>query len=155
MVLAASLESHPKLLLSPRFSVAGSSEPINLQPSQLPLIAEVKSKLLDGAYELESSPCACGAATGVAISEVDRYGLPLTFVLCTACGTIRIDPYLDTASLEDFYTRWFGAAASPMKTYYDALEPAFANTTVHGHEDVVLNSIYTPELLAKLGRAMQ
>ena len=38
------------------------------------------------------------------ISEIDRYGLPLTFVLCDDCGTIRIDPYLDKASLEDFYT---------------------------------------------------
>jgi hypothetical protein len=58
------------------------------------------------------------------------------------------------ALLEDFYTRWFGAAASPMKTYYDALESAFANSTVHGHEDVVLNSIYTPDLMTKLERAM-
>jgi hypothetical protein len=42
-----------------------------------------------------------------------------------------------------------------MKIYYDALESAFAKSEVHGHEDVVLNSIYTPELLTKLARAVE
>jgi len=59
------------------------------------------------------------------------------------------------ALLDDFYGRWFGGAASPMKTYYDALEAAFAKTTAHGHEDVVLNSIYTPALLRKLQAAIE
>ncbi|MGA2864106.1 MAG: DUF4838 domain-containing protein [Verrucomicrobiota bacterium] len=54
------------------------------------------------------------------------------------------------ALLEDFYTRWFGRAARPMKAYYEALESAFATTKAHGHEDVVLNSIYTPSLLQRL-----
>lgn len=107
MVLTARSGRHPKLLISRRFSVEASSEPINLQPSQLPLVAEVKSKLQDGDYKLETSPCACGETTGVVISEVDRYGLPLNFVLCKTCGTIRIDPYLDTSSVEDFYTRFY------------------------------------------------
>ena len=54
------------------------------------------------------------------------------------------------ALLDDFYHRWFGRAAGPMQAYYDALESAFKNTTAHGHEDVVLNTIYTPALLKKL-----
>src|SRR6266540_4016590 len=107
MVLAASPESHPRFLISPRFSVKSSSGPINLKPSQQPFVAEVKSRLQDGAYKLETSSCPCGEASGVVISEVDRYGLPLTFVLCTVCGTIRIDPYWDTSGLEDFYTRFY------------------------------------------------
>jgi hypothetical protein len=52
--------------------------------------------------------------------------------------------------LADFYARWFGRAAAPMKAYYDALEAAFSKATVHGHEDVVLNGIYSPALLRKL-----
>ncbi|MGH9970094.1 MAG: class I SAM-dependent methyltransferase [Pyrinomonadaceae bacterium] len=55
------------------------------------------------------------------ISEVDRYGLPLTFVLCTVCGTIRIDPHLDTSSLEDFYTRFYQqmyARATDVESYF-------------------------------------
>ena len=59
------------------------------------------------------------------------------------------------ALLDDFYIRWFGSAAAPMKAYYDALESAFEKTTAHGHEDVVLNSIYTPALLKKLQAAIE
>jgi len=58
------------------------------------------------------------------------------------------------ALLGDFYARWFGPAAAPMKRYYDALENAFESTTAHGHEDVLLNTIYTPALLKDLGAAI-
>jgi hypothetical protein len=54
------------------------------------------------------------------------------------------------ALLEDFFARWFGRAAAPMEAYYDAFEQAFAKTSAHGHEDVVLNAIYTPSLLNRL-----
>ncbi len=57
--------------------------------------------------------------------------------------------------LEDFYARWFGRAAAPMKAYYDALETAFSLATVHGHEDVVLNTIYTPALLNRLSACIE
>ena len=105
--MAAASLSDQKSLISARFSAEGSFKPKNLQPSQLPLIAEVKSRLLAGTYKLERSDCPCGEATGIVISDIDRYGLFLNFVLCTACGTIRIDPYLDSQSLEDFYGRCF------------------------------------------------
>ncbi len=57
--------------------------------------------------------------------------------------------------LDDFYARWFGRAAAPMKAYYDALEAAFSKATIHGHEDVVLNCIYTPPLLGKLRASIE
>ena len=59
------------------------------------------------------------------------------------------------ALLDDFYRRWFGRAARPMQAYYDALESAFENTTAHGHEDVVLNTIYIPALLKRLEAAIR
>jgi SAM-dependent methyltransferase len=99
-----SSHSHSKALISPRFSAEAFPGPANLHPSQLPFIEEVKSKLRQGGYTVESSPCPCGQTNGVVVSEVDRYGLPLTFVVCQDCGTLRIDPYLDRESLEDFYT---------------------------------------------------
>jgi hypothetical protein len=37
-----------------------------------------------------------------------------------------------------------------MKAYYQALEDAFDRTAAHGHEDVVLNRIYTPRLIGRL-----
>ncbi|HZO90665.1 MAG TPA: DUF4838 domain-containing protein [Chthonomonadaceae bacterium] len=58
------------------------------------------------------------------------------------------------AILTDFYARWFGQAARPMRAYYDALERAFEETEAHGHEDVVLPHIYTPRLMASLRARM-
>jgi hypothetical protein len=54
------------------------------------------------------------------------------------------------AVLDDFYTRWYGAAAAPMKAYYEALEDAFDRAPQHGHEDVILRAIYRAPLMAKL-----
>ena len=105
--MPASLETRPKDLISSRFAVDSAPDLHAFRPSQLPLISEVKTKLRDGSYRFEKSACPCGASDGPVISEVDRYGLPLSFVLCASCGTIRVDPYLDDASLADFYTRYF------------------------------------------------
>lgn len=96
--------SHSKAIISSRFSAKGAPAPVNFLASQLPYIEVVKTKLQQGGFTLETYPCPCGQTSGVVISEVDRYGLPLFFVLCFDCGTIRIDPYLDKSSLEDFYT---------------------------------------------------
>jgi hypothetical protein len=61
------------------------------------------------------------------------------------------------ALADDFYAKWYGAAARPMRAFYDALEDAIENTPIHGHEDRCLPPLYTPELLAtlrqNLGRA--
>ncbi len=66
-------------------------------------------------------------------------------------AALEWDTHADVdALLDDFYSRWFGHAAGPMKAYYDSFENAFEHTTAHGPEDVVLNSIYSPALLTKL-----
>jgi len=54
------------------------------------------------------------------------------------------------AVLDDFFDKWFGKAASSMKAYYNALENAFEKAPQHGHEDVILRSIYTESLMSKL-----
>lgn len=54
------------------------------------------------------------------------------------------------AVLDDFFEKWFGKAASPMKAYYDALENAFEKAPQHGHEDVILRATYTESLMSKL-----
>ncbi|HEX4049631.1 MAG TPA: methyltransferase domain-containing protein [Steroidobacteraceae bacterium] len=55
-----------------------------------------------------ADPCPCGSAgADILLSHIDRYGLPLDTVLCSVCGTLRIDPYLDDASLADFYTHHY------------------------------------------------
>ncbi len=59
------------------------------------------------------------------------------------------------ALLSDYFSRWFGPAAGPMRAYYDALESAFEQAEVHGHEDVILNPILTPGLMGALDASMQ
>jgi len=54
------------------------------------------------------------------------------------------------AVMNDFFDKWFGRAASPMKAYYNALENAFEKAPQHGHEDVILRAIYTERLMSKL-----
>ncbi len=56
------------------------------------------------------------------------------------------------AILDDFFNKWFGAAAEPMKAYYAALENAFDTSPLHGHEDVILPAIYTNALMATLDK---
>jgi hypothetical protein len=74
-------------------------------------------------------------------------GLPTRLVRARLEWNTRADV---DAILDDFFTRWFGPAARPMKAYYDALEEAFDRAGVHGHEDVILPSIYTDSLMARL-----
>jgi len=56
------------------------------------------------------------------------------------------------AILADFYAKWFGPAAAPMADFYQALETAFETAPAHGHEDVILNYVYTPKLMGRLER---
>ena len=109
-------------LLSPRFDrKAGSA--VRLGGEQRALTVTVSGKLTDGSYRMLADPCPCGRpGTDVLLSEVDRYGLPLNTVLCSVCGTLRIDPYLDDASLADFYTRYYQqmyARADDRVAYFD------------------------------------
>jgi SAM-dependent methyltransferase len=61
-----------------------------------------------GNYRFANSPCCCGGVgDDVCIAQIDRYGLPLNSVLCLQCGTVRTDPYLDDASLDEFYSRHY------------------------------------------------
>jgi hypothetical protein len=59
------------------------------------------------------------------------------------------------AILDDFYARWYGKAAGPMKAYYEALEDAFDKAPQHGHEDVILPAIYSEPLMARLDAAIK
>jgi len=59
------------------------------------------------------------------------------------------------AILEDFYAKWYGRAAAPMKAYYEALEEAFEKAPQHGHEDVILRAIYSEPLMAKLDASIR
>lgn len=50
----------------------------------------------------------------------------------------------------DFYTNWFGPAATPMRAYGDRLEDCVLHAPLLGHEDRILPYVYTPALLVAL-----
>jgi hypothetical protein len=54
------------------------------------------------------------------------------------------------AVLDDFFSRWYGRAAGPMKAFYMALDDTITRAPIHGHEDRVMPEVYTPELLVRL-----
>jgi SAM-dependent methyltransferase len=110
-----------KNLLSHRFIYQRGKSLPAASGSQRQAIEQVRQKIAGGEYTLQTLQCPCGTSAGdITIAEVDRYGLPLTTVICMACGTIRLDPYLDAPSLEDFYLRFYQqmyARAENLETY--------------------------------------
>jgi len=54
------------------------------------------------------------------------------------------------ALLDDFYARFYGPAAEPMREYWSAIFQAWKETIVTEHEYFVIPAIYTPELVALL-----
>lgn len=93
-------------LLSERFSRRFGQRLLQeLAPAAKEGATQFIQNIAEGGYTFVEEPCPCGTAKpSVVLSETDRYGLPLTFVLCRACGTVRINPYLDRDSLAHFYT---------------------------------------------------
>lgn len=96
-----------RLIISPRyeFDSLNPYQP-SVSKTQKNFIDKIKSNIDNKSYSLQHSACPCSvdASDDVIVSEIDRYGIPLTSVLCNRCGTLRFDPYLDEASLADFYT---------------------------------------------------
>jgi SAM-dependent methyltransferase len=93
-------------LISKRFSVNASSQLDYLSAKQMKYRDEVVARL-GKEYKLVSNPCPCKnpqPQNDKVISQIDRYGLPLSSVLCSSCGTVRLDPYFDEKGLADFYT---------------------------------------------------
>jgi SAM-dependent methyltransferase len=97
-----SRKSRRRRLVSWRFGEARGAA-IHLNPVQARYVDDVDRRIRSGAYQMEHVACVCGADAGPIISQVDRYGLALDTVLCSACGTLRFDPYLSSESLAEFY----------------------------------------------------
>ncbi len=74
-------------------------------------------------------------------------GLPTRLVRARLEWDVETDV---DAVLDDFFAKWFSRSAVPMQAYYAALEAAFENSSHHGHEDVILPTIYTEKLMKEL-----
>jgi len=60
-------------------------------------------KKLREEYRLINVDCECGENDYAVLSKKDRYGLPVTIVICKKCGLVYQNPQLDDTSSKDFY----------------------------------------------------
>ncbi len=127
-------------LLSPRFARDNAAAvQASLSPAQRAMVEAFERRIADSQVHLVDERCPCGAADDTVVSEIDRYGLPLTTVLCAACGCLRTNPYLDDPSLDDFYRTTY----QTMYARAPHLETYFANQTGYG---VRVRALYEVEL---------
>jgi len=54
------------------------------------------------------------------------------------------------AILDEFYARWYGAAAEPARRFWETIEDAIESSTFPGHEDRILPYVYGPNLVDSL-----
>lgn len=69
----------------------------------------ILDKINKGTYRFEASPCICDGNESITISKTDRYGIPITTVICKHCGLLRTDPKPDKEFLDDFYRNEYRA----------------------------------------------
>ena len=85
------------------------------------------------------------------VNTESRNALATTFINLYLRARLMWNPDEDiTTLLDDFYVKFFGPAAGPMKKYWETIFAAWENTIVTEHEYFVAPAIYTPELVERL-----
>ena len=90
------------------------------------------------------------------INTESRNAIATTFLNLHVRARLLWNPDEDLdALLADFYSRFYGPTAEPMREYWNAIFKAWENTIVTEHEHFIAPAIYTPELLAVLAKNLQ
>ncbi|MCI2200638.1 class I SAM-dependent methyltransferase, partial [Clostridium sp.] len=105
-------------MLSDRFKY-DSLECINLNNIQKLTKNQVLEKLNKGIYLNKEVKCQCGNNSFEILSEKDRYGIPLTTVICQKCGLVMTNPRMNQFSYDQFYDKEY------RKLYLGVQEPNF------------------------------
>jgi SAM-dependent methyltransferase len=78
---------------------------VELSPLQLAARDRVAGRIASGEYPLVSAACpVCGADDARPVAEKDRYGLPMSTVICGRCDAVYTTPRLSDDALASFYT---------------------------------------------------
>ncbi len=86
------------------------------------------------------------------VDTESRNALATTFTNLYLRARLMWNPQEDVnALLDDFYVKFFGPAAGPMKKYWETIFEAWEKTIVTEHEYFVAPAIYTPEVVERLG----
>jgi len=65
------------------------------------------------------------------------------------------NPDMDTEKfIADYYSNWYGPAAKPAADFWNAIENCILDSPLLGHEDRILGSVYTPELIASCEKSV-
>ena len=87
------------------------------------------------------------------VNTESRMAIATTFLNLHLRGQLLWRPDADVdAMLAEFYPKFYGPAAEPMRRYWTAIFRAWERTIVTEHEHFLAAAIYTPELLAELGK---
>ena len=91
------------------------------------------------------------AAGILGVDTESRGAMATTFLNLYLRSRLYWDPDVDIeAVLEEFYPRFFGPAAAPMRTYWQAIHRAWEQTPSHEHEFMLAPTVYTPKLVQML-----
>lgn len=88
-----------------------SAEPQDLSVAQKAARRRIVAASRD--EDWENCDCLCGGTAGRLLSEVDRYGLPYSKVLCSRCGLLRVAPRWTEAKYRRFYAEEYRNLYSP------------------------------------------
>lgn len=87
------------------------------------------------------------------VDTESRGAMATTFLNLYLRGQLCWNPDVDVDELlTEFYPQFYGPAAKPMAAYWGAIYQAWKETIVTEHEFFVAPAIYTPELVAELGK---
>lgn len=106
------------------------SEPVcKITKIQKDAIERVKEKIKTGEYKLVENQCLCGKTNkngDLEILDKDRYGFPISSLLCSRCGLIRSEFVFDETSNLEFYKKdyreiYVGSKIPPDSFFHDQL----------------------------------
>ena len=90
------------------------------------------------------------------VNTESRNAIATTFLNLHLRGRLLWNPDEDVdALLAEFYPKFYGPAAEPMREYWSAIFKAWEDTIVTEHEHFIAPAIYTPELLALLTKKLR
>ena len=77
---------------------------LRLTPTQLEAKKRIENKILTKVYTFQDVNCpVCEACNYELLSQKDRYGLPVTTVICKTCGLLISNPMMTQDSLNKYY----------------------------------------------------
>jgi hypothetical protein len=90
------------------------------------------------------------------VNTESRNAIATTFLNLYLRARLLWNPDEDVdALLAEFYPKFYGPAAEPMRVYWSTIYDAWANTICTEHEHFVAPAIYTPEVMAVLGKQIR